>query len=190
MKIFLKDRRLGGVLKPGNLNGSRVCVIPSLGKFLQLVLRGSCACACPWSLGPGPLGPWALAPGPWALGPLPLGPWALAPGPWALGPLSLGPWALVPGPLGPWALGLASERFRWSRCAPSPQPPYQPLGWSYRYWACCCDLCHEHGLRTLWIRTLNFSHRTTFLGALALSKLAVAEIVSDDSGYPQACYHL
>ena len=87
----------------------------------------------PWALGPGPLGPWALAPGPWALGPLPLGPWALAPGPWALGPLSLGPWALVPGPLGPWALGLASERFRWSRCAPSPQPPYQPLGWSYRY---------------------------------------------------------
>ena len=73
---------------------------------------GSVRVLGPWALGPGPLGPWALAPGPWALGPLPLGPWALAPGPWALGPLSLGPWALVPGPLGPWALRLASERFR------------------------------------------------------------------------------
>ena len=93
------------MLKPGNLNGSRVCVIPSLGKFLQLVLRGSGARACPWSLGPGPLGPWAL-------GPLPLVPGPLGPCPWALGPLPLvpgplGPCPLGPGPLslGPWALG-------------------------------------------------------------------------------------
>ena len=84
------------MLKPGNLNGSRVCVIPSLGKFLQLVLRGSVACAraCPWSLGPGPLGPWAL--GPLPLVPGPLGPCPLGPGPLSLGPWALGPWVSHP----------------------------------------------------------------------------------------------
>ena len=117
-------RRLGGVLKPGNLNGSRVCVIPSLGKFLQLVVRGSVRPrprACPWSLGPGP---WALGP----LGPCPwsLGPWALAPGPLGPCPWSLGPWALVPWALGPcpWALGPLGPG---SRIRTVPLVPLRPL---------------------------------------------------------------
>ena len=119
------------MLKPGNLNGSRVCVIPPLRKFLQLVVRGS-----PVPLVPGP---WAL--GPWALVPLPLVPGPLGPCPWALGPLPLvpgplGPFPLGPGPLslGPWALGPWVSHPNGSvGPALSPQPPYQPLGWSYRY---------------------------------------------------------
>ena len=57
-----------------------------------------------WPMGPGPLahGPWPIGPmgpGPLAHGPLPIGPWALAHGPWPIGPMGPGP--LGPGPLGP-----------------------------------------------------------------------------------------
>ena len=53
-------------------------------------------------MGPGPLGPWALAH--WPMGPGPLGPWALAHWPMGPCPLAHGPWPMGPGPLGPWAL--------------------------------------------------------------------------------------
>ncbi len=56
-------------------------------------------------MGPGPLGPWALAHWPMGPGPLGPGPWALAHWPMGPGPWALAHWAHGPWPIGPWPIG-------------------------------------------------------------------------------------